>query len=315
MVNIHTVALYGAGVALGLANLFAYNSFLSSPTYFEHYFQYAAVKNTDDVNTLPAATHSSFWGNIATWVTVLLMIPNLIGQCLMLTPFMLNMNVQIRMMLGAALLLISMLLIPVCAAGGGVSENGAMAVLIVSVCLGGFATSLLQSSLFGFFGTLPSQFMAAFVFGGGLSGSVNSILRIIISSSLPSSFSGVKTSAVIFFSIGMALMALTICLVIAMRYNAHVIENCKTYPIGSSDVDVMRVTNASSDVDLTQKSVDSAPAGHCLEGETDEKAASAVAHPYPEDETDQNAASSIVVIKKIWPMMVCMWHTLCCTSG
>jgi hypothetical protein len=228
-VTCEVILLYTAAAILGFCCLFAYNSFLASPSYLEHYFQFAAVKSTDNVSTLPAAKTPSFWNNISTWVTVLMMVPMFLMQFLMLSPWVLRQNVQLRMVVGAAFSLIAVLLVPVCAASGGVSEGGAMAVLIIACLLCGAATTTLESALYAFYGSLPTRYMTGFVMGGGFSGSINSVLRIVITVGLPSTFSGVKTSAVIFFAIGMALMVVTMAIVFLMRLSPLVRSYCVHY--------------------------------------------------------------------------------------
>ncbi|KPA85495.1 nucleobase/nucleoside transporter [Leptomonas pyrrhocoris] len=221
-VTLENILLYTAAAIFGFCCLFAYNSFLSSPSYLEHYFQFAAVKYTNDVSTLPDAKTPSFWNNISTWVTVLMMVPMFLMQFAMLSPWVLRQNVQIRMIIGAFFSLVSVLLVPVTAASGGVSEGSAMAVLIIACLLCGAATTTLESALYAFFGSLPTRYMTGFVMGGGFSGSINSVIRIVITVGLPPTFSGVKTSAVIFFTIGMALMALTIAIVLLLRLSPFV---------------------------------------------------------------------------------------------
>ncbi|KPA85496.1 nucleobase/nucleoside transporter [Leptomonas pyrrhocoris] len=221
-VTFEVVMMHTASIILGFCCLFAYNSFLSSPSYLEHYFQFAAVKSNDNVSTLPDAKTPSFWNNISTWVTVLMMVPMFLMQFAMLSPWVLRQNVQTRMIIGAFFSLVSVLLVPVTAASGGVSEGSAMAVLIIACLLCGAATSALESSLYAFYGALPTRYMTSFVTGGGISGAITSVLRIVISVGLPPTFSGVKASAVIFFTIGMALMVLTIAIVLLLRLSPFV---------------------------------------------------------------------------------------------
>eukprot|EP00796_Vickermania_ingenoplastis_P008363 gene8362-biopygen5720 len=223
------IPLLLASLFLGLCCLFPYNSFLSSPTYLEHYYQYAAVKSTNNVADLPQTNNESFWNNVANWATVMMLVPMALMQCVMMTPFMLRLNVQLRMIIGAVFLFVAMLLMPVCAAGGGVSEGGSIAIVLIACFLTGAATSLLQSSSYALFGTLPTRYVTFFVLGGGLSGSMNSLLRIIIHYALPTTFSGVKKGAVVFYSVNMALMALTVLVVILLRYNSVVTRKCRAF--------------------------------------------------------------------------------------
>uniref|UniRef100_A0A0A9Z373 Major facilitator superfamily (MFS) profile domain-containing protein n=1 Tax=Lygus hesperus TaxID=30085 RepID=A0A0A9Z373_LYGHE len=120
------------------------------------------------------------------------------------------------------MLLISLLLLPACSSRGGLSESTSLAVLFVACIMSGISTCILQSSCFAFFGTLPTLYVLGFVFGSGLSGPINSILRIIIAESLPSSFNGVKTGATIFFTIGMLLMFITVVIAFSLQYN-HIV--------------------------------------------------------------------------------------------
>lgn len=220
--TLSSVALFCASVACGVATLFAYNSFFASPSYLEKYYQFASVKNTDDIRTLPTAKLSA-WKSITTWSTVLQAIPMFLMQIVMLTPWVLGINVKWRIIGGAGALLISMLLLPACSASGGLSENSSLAVLFIACVCSGLSTCVLQSSCFAFFGTLPTLYVLGFIFGSGLSGPINSILRIIIAVSLPTTFHGVKTGATIFFTIGMVLMFVTILIAFFLQYNDIVV--------------------------------------------------------------------------------------------
>lgn len=304
--------IYVAATVLGICCLFAYNSFLASPYYLEHYFQFAAVKYTDNVSTLPEANTPSFWKNISTWVTVLMMVPMFLLQFLMLSPFILRQKVQARMIIGAALSLVAVLIVPVCAASGGVSEGGAIAVLIIACILAGAATTTLESALYALFGSLPTRFMTGFVMGGGFSGSINSVLRIIIAVSLPPTFSGVKTSAVIFFSIGMALMVVTILIAVLLRYSKLVRTHCKDYrrpgELVAVEGDLDKETGTSTNVDAARTPIDVHPdetamalekggsSEPCIAGEAEQE----------EAEEEEGEPSVFRVIRKIWLMMVCL---------
>lgn len=336
--------LYTAAAILGVCCLFAYNSFLSSPSYLEHYYQFAAVKYTNDVSTLPQAKITTFWSNISTWVTVLMMVPMFLLQFAMLSPWVLRQKVQYRMIFGAAFSLAAVLLVPVCAASGGVSEGASVAVLIIACVVAGGATTVLESALYTFFGSLPTKYMTGFVTGGGFSGSINSVLRIVITVGLPPTFSGVKTSAVVFFSIGMALMVVTIAIAVLMGYSPLVRSYCKDY---RRPGDAVRSVHTEAAEKLAMKELERAPVYHedstpihdpaeaaeaaaamqkvgdedmhglpageldnCAEdpcsresqeGHTVAAAQGAVGQPAEESE-----ASVFAVVRKIWPMMVCL---------
>lgn len=304
-----------AALFLGLCCLFPYNSFLSSPLYLEHYYQYAAVKDTDDVSTLPQTTNTSFWDNVSNWATVMMLVPMALMQCVMMINFMLRLNLQIRICLGSALLFIAMLLMPVCASNGGVSEGGAMAVVLIACLLTGGATSLVQSSSYGLFGTFPTVYVTAFVLGGGLSGSVNSLIRIIIHYSLPETFGGVKKGAVVFYAINMALMGLVCVVVFLLRYNRVVKQCCKAFYLETgilTDPALLEAAMAadksgdaelgsSQDPEMDKKSETAEP----FESGSDEEAKK-VEEQLPVDED----ASSWSVAKRIWLMMFCVFMTM-----
>lgn len=330
MLKCEVVLLYTAAAILGFCCLFAYNSFLSSPAYLEHYFQFAAVKSTDNVSELPQPHIKKFWSQISTWVTVLMMVPMFLLQFLMLSPFVLRQNIQTRMIVGAVFSLIAVLLVPVCAASGGVSEGAAMAVLIIACLLCGAATTTLESALYAFFGSLPTKYMTGFVMGGGFSGSINSVLRIIITVGLPSTFSGVKTSAVIFFSIGMALMVVTTAIVLAFRWSPLVRSYCIHY---RQPGDVARCAHEEDAQKLRAK--ERAAAGNQTDSHPDNQtpldademiAATAAMQKAESHEMDQECAlepayhesdvaqaeeeegeaSVFAVVRKIWVMMICL---------
>ncbi|KAK7201017.1 Nucleoside transporter [Novymonas esmeraldas] len=330
--SLEVVLIYASAAVLGLCCLFAYNSFLSSPTYLEHYYQFAAVKHTDDVSTLPAAKNKSFWTNISTWVTVLMMVPMFLLQFLMLSPWVLRQKVQHRMIVGAALSLMAVLIVPVCAASGGVSEGASMAVLIVACLVTGGATTTLESALYAFFGSLPTKYMTGFVMGGGFSGSINSVLRIVITVGLPPTFAGVKTSAVIFFSIGMALMVVTVALAVLMGYSPMIRSYCRDY---RRPGDVARCAHEEDAAKARARDLDHATpenshsmqepameqdaeemmcavtAAQKLDDEitqavaAGESASNDVQDPREEEE-EEGEPSVFAVARKIWPMMVCL---------
>ncbi|KAG5474288.1 hypothetical protein LSCM1_03068 [Leishmania martiniquensis] len=343
--SLEAVLLYVAAATLGVCCLFAYNSFLSSPSYMEHYFQFAAVKHTDDVSMLPHAKNKDFWSKISTWMTVLMIVPMFLMQFAMLTPWVLRQKLQYRMIVGAGLSLAAALLVPVCAAGGGISEGSSMAVLIVACIVTGGATTVLESALFAFFGSLPTKYMTGFVMGGGFSGSISSLLRIVITVGLPPTFSGVKTSAVIFFSIGMALMVVVMAIVVLMRFSPLVRSYCKDYR-RSGDVARCAQTEAAEKARVRALDSAAAPCSGSMpmleqvpERDADKMMANlGVAQKLNEDDVQtksaapfesvteepltgfeddvgaaETEASVFAVVRKIWLMMVCLMANMLTT--
>ncbi|KAG5474620.1 hypothetical protein LSCM4_03793 [Leishmania orientalis] len=335
--SLEAALLYAAAATLGVCCLFTYNSFLSSPSYMEHYFQFAAVKYTDNVSTLPQAQNKAFWSKISTWMTVLMIVPMFLVQFVMLTPWVLRQKVQYRVIVGASFSLFAALLLPVCAAGGGISEGSSMAVLIVACIMAGGATTVLQCALLAFFGSLPTKYMTGSVLGGGFSGSISSLLRIVITVGLPPTFSGVKTGAVIFFSIAMVLMVFVMAITMLMRLSPLVRSYCKDYRRSS---DVARCAQREAAEKARARSLDSAAAPcsgltptqeQMSERDAEKMVAdvvvkklneddvlanypgqleSAIGEPLPCHEDDASAAeteaSVFAVGRKIWLMMVCL---------
>lgn len=224
-----SVPLLLASVVQGLFSLFPYNSFLSSSAYFEHYFQYAAVRYTDDVNTLPTTKNTVFWNNASTWGTVGMLISMFVAQIVCVCPVMLNRNVRLRLLGGSSLLFLSMLLMPVCASNGGVSESSAIAIVILCSVLTGSGTSIFQASLYGMMSTAPTIYVSGCALGGGLSGTFNSLLRIIIYYGLPSTFVGIKNGAVIFYCVGMSMMVMAAILVFLLPYSEVLRSSCAAF--------------------------------------------------------------------------------------
>ncbi|KAG5474957.1 hypothetical protein CUR178_04407 [Leishmania enriettii] len=336
--SLEAALLYVAAATLGVCCLFTYNSFLSSPSYMEHYFQFAAVTYTDNVSTLPPAQNKAFWSKISTWMTVLMIVPMLLVQFVMLTPWVLRQKVQYRMIVGASFSLVAALLLPVCAAGGGISESSSMAVLIVACIMAGGATTVVQCALLAFFASLPTKYMTGLVLGGGFSGSISSLLRIAITVGLPPTFSGVKTGAVIFFSIAMVLMVLVMAITVLMSLSPLVRSYCKDY---RRPGDVVRCAQTEAAEKAQALSLDSAvvpcsgltPTQEQMsERDADKMVAdvtvvrklneddtlakspgqleSAIGEPLPCHEDDASAAeagaSVFAVGRKIWLMMVCV---------
>lgn len=304
-----------AALFLGLCCLFPYNSFLSSPLYLEHYYQYAAVRDTNNVADLPTTTNTSFWNNVNNWATVMMLVPMALMQCVMMINFMLRLNLQIRICLGAILLFVAMLLMPVCASNGGVSESGAMAVVLIACILTGGATSLVQSSFYGLFGTFPTIYVTAFVLGGGLSGSVNSLIRIIIHFCLPSTFAGVKKGAVVFYAINMALMGLVCVVVVLLRFNRVVKQCCKAYYLETGIMTDRALLEAAIAADNakeleTGNTPDAENPSKGDKAESIEDAENGVEKIDDETGEVESGATSWSVAKRIWLMMFCTFMTM-----
>jgi len=200
-----------------------------------------------------------------------------------------------------------MLLMPVCASFGGVSENSSMAVILIACILTGGATSLLQSSGYALFGTMPAIYVTLYILGGGVSGTVNSTLRIIIHYACPTTFSGIKRGAWAFYAINCVLMALVCVTVVMLRFNALVQRFCVGYSLEYgvlTDLERAAADSARIEKEAKENGTDGKSGEEGKDGEENSHEPAADEAAGAENEGD---SSPIAVGQKIWLMMACVF--------
>lgn len=203
--------VYMLMTALGMAMLFAYNSFISSPQYTNNYYKYAA-DNADAKSEYPHV-----WANMEAYIVVVNMIPNFFLQIFVLSKYGQRLPLYGRLLVSMSILVLSMFVVVV-APSFKPSETVALVLLLGSVGLSGAATAFFQSSTFGLAAYLPEKFTQGTMLGIGISGTTCGLLQIITKAAAgDADFHQQQQQANLFFGIGIGWMALCFVGVVFMR--------------------------------------------------------------------------------------------------
>ncbi|KAL5552904.1 hypothetical protein UlMin_040305 [Ulmus minor] len=123
-------------------------------------------------------------------------------------------DAYVRINIGLALFVVSMLVVPVMDVvyiKGRVGLYGGFDVTVASVALSGLADALVQGGIIGSAGELPERYMQAVVAGTAASGVLVSFLRILTKAVYPQDAHGLRQSANLYFAV--AIVVMVICIV------------------------------------------------------------------------------------------------------
>src|SRR5262245_19878820 len=135
-------------LALGMAMLLSWNAFISSPDYVKQYYKYAA-KDPNATTAMPKV-----WADIENYIAIGSMIPNLIGQSIVITKFGRSLSMHSRMIVSILVNIVCLLVVLILPAIG-VNERVAFGIFMTAVVVCGFATAFFQSTVFGLAGSFP----------------------------------------------------------------------------------------------------------------------------------------------------------------
>jgi equilibrative nucleoside transporter 1/2/3 len=266
---------YAIMLNFGMAMLLAYNSFISSPTYVSKLYQYAS----DDPNA--TTSMPSAWENMETIIVIMSMIPNFICQFYVVSPHGQKLSIRKRILISICALTVAVLIVlimPFAKPG----EKTAMGLFLLGVAISGASAAFFQSSSFGLGSMLSENNIQAAMLGIGVSGSVTSLILIIIkAASNDSDFASVRHQATMFFAIAVAWLVL--CFVLALYLPRISFVRNRVPEFGGH-----------LDFDSRAKLLDDPPSGHLVSAES----------PLTDANNGTESRGILRIIRCIWPTML-----------
>ena len=285
--------VYVALLFLGMGMLFAYNSFIASPNYVNNYYKYAS--GDMDYNT----TMPNVWKNAEQTVTVSIMVPNLLGQCFVVTKYGQRLPLRTRLHISSVLLAATIAIVVIVPAFK-VRERAAFAWLLTASAVSGLTTAFFQASVFSLAAYFPLKYMQGTMLGIGISGLTCSLLQIITMSIL----SG-QQQANLFFGIGIGWMMLCLVLIIFMPCNAFVRYYVPEFAVaGAAHAEPGERTALLDDDEEKAATYDGATPS--TEGATPGAQKQFAKDEQPVDGEDrvEQSVDLVCLMKRIWPLWV-----------
>lgn len=198
----------------GISLIMGVNAVNSAPSFMLNYFQYVA-HDPDAV-----AKHPSFWKNVLTYYTVVTQVTQMLLEPTNLTPFFQRFSIIFRMEV-ATLFMLAELLVVVIMPHTTHDETGAMAGMMVAAFIGGLGRAYFENSSYALFGPFPPRFMAGVMCGVPLSGSIVSLLQIILLAAMDNTYDSILTQSIIYFSISLGLIFLSGACLLLLVFNSY----------------------------------------------------------------------------------------------
>ncbi|KAK4791682.1 hypothetical protein SAY86_032095 [Trapa natans] len=176
---------------LGLGFLLPWNAFITAVDYFTYLYPDASVDRVFAVVYMLVA----------------------LAFLLVIILYSHKSDAYVRINIGLALFLVSLLVVPVMDAAyikGRVGLYDGFYVTVAAVGLSGFADALVQGGIIGSAGEMPERYMQAVVAGTAASGVLISFLRIITKAVYSQDESGLRKSANLYFAVGVVIMAICV---------------------------------------------------------------------------------------------------------
>ncbi len=206
--------VYFIAVLFGTAMLFPYNAFIATPPYVKKYYTFASG-NANYTTTMPHV-----WHNIENYLMVCSLVPNFFGQIALMTPLGRKLPLFPRFAVSLLVMIVftlAVIIIPLME----VSEEGALATLLVSTTVTNLGAAIFQASMFSFAAFFPFVITQGVMLGIGVSGSLASILAVIIKASMGNTFPEENEQAQIYFGIAVAMLVVSFLCLFALRQNAY----------------------------------------------------------------------------------------------
>uniref|UniRef100_A0A803LJ75 Equilibrative nucleoside transporter 1 n=2 Tax=Chenopodium quinoa TaxID=63459 RepID=A0A803LJ75_CHEQI len=178
---------------LGIGYLLPWNAFITAVDYFQYLYPDRSVDRTFSV------------------VSQLVMLFNVL---LIIFCFRKS-HAYVRVNLGLGLFLLALLVVPLMDVFYIMGQSGLYIgyyITVGAVGLSAMANGFVQASLIGSAGELPDRYMQALFSGTGASGLLVSSLRIFTKAIYPQDTHGLRSSAILYFAVGIILMIICIIL-------------------------------------------------------------------------------------------------------
>ncbi|KAL8137715.1 hypothetical protein V2J09_003716 [Rumex salicifolius] len=177
---------------LGAGFLLPWNAFITAVDYFDYLYPGVSVDRV---------------------FSVAYMLVCLVSLLIIVLFYAHRSDAYIRINLGLGLFVVALLVVPAMDLfyiKGQTELYGGFYVTVGAVALCGLADALVQGGLIGSAGELPERYMQAIIAGTAASGVLVSFLRIFTKAVYPQNASGLRSSANLYFSVGIVLMVVCI---------------------------------------------------------------------------------------------------------
>lgn len=204
---------YVTFVFLGMSIMMVASAVTSAPDFLTRYYVYA-TGDPDAVAETPL-----FWNNANTFYNAGTYALQVLTEIFSLTPLMRRIPISVRLFLGLGIPFVELLVIIIVPAATIPTQHGAIAVVMVVACVGGFSKALCDSCTNALVGPFPTKFMNGAQWGLTVIALLMSIIQIILKVSMGTSFHDVLTMSRIYFGICIGIQCFAIFELAILRYN------------------------------------------------------------------------------------------------
>lgn len=204
---------YVTFVFLGMSIMMVASAVTSAPDFLTRYYVYA-TGDPDAVAETPL-----FWNNANTFYNAGTYVLQVLTELFSLTPFMRRIPLSVRLFVGLGIPFAELLLIIIVPAATIKSQHGAIAVIMVVACVGGFSKALCDSCTNALVGPFPTKFMNGAQWGLTVIALLMSIIQIILKVSMGTSFHDILTMSRIYFGICIGIQLFAIFELAILRFN------------------------------------------------------------------------------------------------
>jgi solute carrier family 29 (equilibrative nucleoside transporter), member 1/2/3 len=204
---------YVTFVFLGMSIMMVASAVTSAPDFLTRYYVYA-TGDPDAVAETPL-----FWNNANTFYNAGTYALQVLTELFSLTPFMRRIPLSVRLFCGLGIPFAELLVIIIVPAATIPTQHGAIAVIMVVACVGGFSKALCDSCTNALVGPFPTKFMNGAQWGLTVIALLMSVIQIILKVSMGTSFHDVLTMSRIYFGICIGIQIFCIFELAILRYN------------------------------------------------------------------------------------------------
>ncbi|KEG11204.1 nucleoside transporter-like [Trypanosoma grayi] len=257
--------------------------------------------------------NEKFWETVLTFYTVVTMVTQTIFEPVNLTTFCCRLSLRFRLLASGVLMLLELLVILLLPTSSGVSEEGAMAAVLLMAFVGGIGRAFYENTGYALFGPCPPIMVSGFVIGAAICGALTSLLQIIIKASMTDDFESVKIQSYIYFSVALGIIAVTMILIWILSKlpfaQKYVAEFRSRNGFFTSIYQKRRPTVSTDSVSAED------PCGEIAKMESDEPVENSQVVEPVELTTAELLQSAKLwpIIKKIYPMQFSCFFTYFCT--
>ncbi|CBZ32315.1 nucleobase transporter [Leishmania donovani] len=214
MSKLPQAAMLVTSLVVGVTMVMGPNAINSAPSFMLEYYKYLAG------NKAAEALSPVFWRNILNFYTVVTIVAQAIHEPTNLTSFMCRFSLLFRLEVSCVLMTIELLVILIMPHTNA-PEYGAIAALMIVAYLGGAARAYFENTGYALFGPCPPIMMTGMLVGSAVSGSLVSVLQIVLKVSMSDTYNAVLTQSLIYFCLAIGIIFLSGLLLMILPYNPY----------------------------------------------------------------------------------------------